>query len=261
MLIMSRVKTYILLSKLCISLSPVILKSVIESQSKDMYCLFGLSCSFVLRTVSSYFNDKKNQLVKECAINKSIMYYKEQRNKYCKVTNYNAAFIRSLERSRNAHKVLYTLKYTHIYPLFVEFGITTSLMIYNIGYQHSLLSTLIVGSYIASSIYIAKKRVSIRQKCNTDEDNLFNNNDNSQIENLKTNEIQYNKTLLHLNITQQCIILIGMLVQTFIWYYDEHSTLSNFVYLFMSQQQLFAPLNQVGMVCREYFQARADILI
>jgi ATP-binding cassette subfamily B protein len=62
-------------------------------------------------------------------------------------------------------------------------------------------------------------------------------------------------SLRDLNTQQQLILGTGGIVMSYLWYIQPDLGVSDFVMMNLLIQQLFQPLNQVGMIYREWKQS------
>jgi ATP-binding cassette, subfamily B, heavy metal transporter len=276
----------ILVGKCITSGSPYIFKNVVnntttnqrkENQKKDISVLSGLVLFFSLRVVGSYLNETRNVLVNKLSYQRTNLFCESLLTN--KLTNLNTQlnksdwsvpiYLKKFERARKGYKTLYTIKYTHIIPTTIEFGLSSALIVQQLGFSFCgvLLST--VALYMYRSIQIANSRTKERQEFNQLENQLHHHLNQyltksvsfnlESITNLSLQEEKMIKSLKQLNVEQQIILALGSIGLTYLWYIDPTLEISDFVMMHLLSLQLFQPLNQVGMIYREYVQSKQDI--
>ncbi len=272
----------IVIGKCITSGSPYIFKNVVNNttinqRKKDVSVLSGLVLFFSLRVVGSYLNETRNVLVNKLSYQRTNLFCESLLTN--KLTNLNTQlkksdwsvpiYLKKFERARKGYKTLYTIKYTHIIPTTIEFGLSSALIVQQLGFSFCgiLLST--VGIYMYRSIQIANSRTKERQEFNQLENQLhhhlnqhvsnsvpFNSN---CLTSLSGQEEKMIKSLKRLNLEQQSILALGSIGLTYLWYITPTLEISDFVMMHLLSLQLFQPLNQVGMIYRDYVQSKQDV--
>jgi hypothetical protein len=280
----------ILLGKTISTSSPYILKYGIDESKKTEYnksdiILLSLTAFFTSRFCNTYLNELRSILVAKEVLQKS--------NKFClslfptnpyhirdKVQSI-PIFCKQIERSRKAYKSLFSIKYNHVIPTSIEFTCASFLVIHNLGYGFCGLLLSTTALYIYRSIQLTNNRIKEQQMLFNSENNLIQSIDNYIVEltiskekNKKgleqintslvdiSNKEQLNiNSLKQLNIEQQAILTTGSIIMSYFWFIDPLLSISDFIMIHMLSIQLFQPLNQIGMIYREWTQSKIILKI
>ena len=282
----------ILVSKGISTSSPYLLKYGItqaEGESsgekkKTLPILLLLGGYYLSRFGTTYLNELRNTLVAKASISPTKEYTLgllptdpfSIRERVPSVP----IFIKTLERKKKAYKSLFTIKYTHIIPTGIELGLAGLLVSQQLGLLFSGTLCATVGVYIARSIQITNGRVEERKRLNDAENKWchstseyitdlstsitsFTEKDKREVDTRVTNVLLEEKkltdSLLDLNTQQQLILGTGGIVMSYLWYIQPDLGISDFVMMNLLIQQLFQPLNQVGMIYREWKQSVGDL--
>lgn len=256
---MYHIVSTIVFSKIISTSSPYLFKRAIDSDSKTEQSFLYIGSFYVSRFMSGYLNELRNVIV-----NKASFIYT---NDFCfRVIKHkkiiDAVFMKKLERARKGHKSLFTIKYTHIIPTGIELSMGSALIVTQMSplFSGILLST--IGYYIYRSIKITDKRIEERKILNSSENMLYNSSKDNLpkiFKQLSINEEKLIESLKNINVEQQMILVSGNITMALLWYQTPSLNISDFVMLNMISMQVYQPLNQAGMIYREWNQSKYDI--
>lgn len=273
----------IVVSKGISTSSPYILKHGITQAETDKKTPFLLGCFglyYLSRFSTTYLNELRNVLVAKAVVHPTKTYITGLlptnpftiRDRVPSVP----IFIKTLERKKKAYKSLFTIKYTHIIPTGIELGLAGLLVTQQLGFVFSGTLFATVGLYVIRSIQITNGRVEERKRLNKAE-NSWCHSTSEYITTLSTNEVSDKKevngaltnvlreeeglttSLRQLNTEQQLILGTSGIIMSYLWYTASELGMSDFVMMNLVMQQLFQPLNQVGMIYREWKQSKYDL--
>ena len=258
----------IVASKLISTTSPYLFKYGIDMKDKSWKVAGCLSLFFLARYSTSYLNELRNVIVSQS----SISIVKNTSVKIIQTIPETSipVLCKQVERKKKAIKSLFTIKYTHITPLAIELGLSSFFVYQNLGplFCGILFST--VSIYIIRSIQITNQRVKERTILNRLENNwieslykYFQTHQNlsfiNKLENILQEEHKLVNSLKDLNTQQQIILCTGNILMTYLWFINPELTISDFVMMNIIYQQMFQPLNQAGMIYREWKQSKQDL--
>ncbi len=243
-----------IVGKICHVSFPYIIKLALEASNVPSVSAGMFVGAYVSRFTGQIATERKNVHVKQQASLIATDYYNTQRTKH---TQMDASFLRSLERARAGVKTLHQIKYTHIWPLLFDFVGSGALLLYHMDSKYLLMAGCILSVYILDTSNIAQKRLFEKKDLNQVENSLYNSTD--KVTDLTLHESRLATSLCKLNIRQYAIMTLGYCGMCAMWYCDNNTGFSDYLFLHMSMQQIFQPLQQYGMVYREYHQAKIDI--
>lgn len=257
-LTLPRIIGTIILSKAIATSSPYLFKRAINTDKEQAVLLLG--SFYVTKLVSSYLNELRNVMVNRESFNYT--------NSFCnKMITGNVVtegvFMKKIERARKGYKTLFTIRYTHILPTFIELWLSSTLLITHMNpvFSGVLLST--IGFYVYRSVKITNRRIEERKMLNLSENNLYSGKTNDQLNEvfklMSINEEKLVISLKNINVEQQCILAGGNIILLLLWFKDPSMGISDFVMLNMLASQVYQPLNQAGMIYREWYQSKHDI--
>lgn len=276
----------IVVSKGISTSSPYLLKQGLftkEDRQKELIMLGTLGLYYMSRFSTTYLNELRNVLVARACISPTNRYTcsllpTEPFSMRDKVQSI-PIFTKQLERKKKAYKSLFTIKYTHIIPTGLELGLAGLLVSQQLGLLFSGTLFATVGIYIARSIQITNGRVEERKTLNHAENrmchsvseyltSLSTSIDSSPVdkkevkENIRhvlSTEEGLTNSLRVLNTEQQLILGTGGIVMSYLWYIQPELNVGDFMMMNLLMQQLFQPLNQIGMIYREWTQSKHDL--
>ena len=250
--------------------SPYVFKHTIDQhkETKDYPILIGIGAFFMSRFASIYLNECRNVLVHKASYSLTTEFCLQTIRSHSSSV-YTPVFIKQLERARKAHKALFTIKYTHIIPTALEIGMSATLITQMMGSSFCGILLGTVGWYMYRSVQITNKRVQERKEFNQAENELYKNKDSSLnesafkgiLDSLAQAEQKLIISLKHLNTEQQLILASGNLAILGLWYLNPALMVSDLVMMHLLTQQLYQPLNQVGMIYREWTQSKLDVQV
>jgi len=284
----------IIISKGISTGSPYLLKHAIHTEEnksktdKGMWIFYTLGLYYLSRVSTSYLNELRNVLVAKAATYPTKQYIVGLlptdpftiRNTVPSIP----IFIKQLERKKKAYKSLFTIKYTHIIPTGLELGLAGLLVTQQLGWIFSGTLFATVGFYIARSIQITNSRVDERKQLHLSENKMCHSVNeyitglsisylpssedakekkkvDSNITSVLHEEERLTTSLRQLNTEQQVILGTGGIIMSYLWHIQPELGISDFVMMNILMQQLFQPLNQVGMIYREWKQSKYDLSV
>lgn len=254
-----RIIATIILSKIISTSSPYLFKCAVDTDNKnnkDQVVVY-LTSFYITKVMSSYLNEVRNVMVSRNSFN-----YTNDFCKNIKLHNSDAVFMKKIERARKGYKSLFTIRYTHLLPTLIELGFCSTLML---GQMNPMFSTVLlstIGYYIHRSIKITNKRLEERKILNLSENKLYNCDNKQLYEIFKLMSINEEKlviSLKNINVEQQYILAGGNITLLLLWFNDPKLGISDFVMLNMLATNIYQPLNQAGMIYREWYQSKYDI--
>jgi ATP-binding cassette subfamily B protein len=259
-LILPRIISTIIISKIISTSSPYIFKRAIDNQNNKDQAVLLFGSYYLSRLATSYLNEVRNVMVNRESFNYT--------NNFCnKMITGNVVtegvFMKKIERARKGYKSMFTIRYTHILPTFIELALSSSLLVTHMNpvFSGILLST--IGFYMYRSVKITNKRIEERKILNLSENNLYSGKTNDQLNEvfklMTINEEKLVISLKNINVEQQSILAGGNIILLLLWFKDPTMGISDFVMLNMLASQVYQPLNQAGMIYREWYQSKHDI--
>ena len=249
----------IVISKMISTSSPYLFKRAVNSDSKSEQTILYIGSFFATRFIAGYLNEVRNVMV-----NKASLLLTDN---FCNTTVYNrqildAVFMKKMERARKGYKSLFTIKYTHILPTGLELAMGSTLIVSQMSplFSGILLST--IGYYIYRSIKITDMRIEERKLLNKSENKLYDSVKTelpAVFKAMSLNEMKLVESLKNINVEQQGILVGGNVALALLWFSDPALCIADFVMLNMLAGQVYQPLNQAGMIYREWNQSKYDI--
>jgi ABC-type transport system involved in Fe-S cluster assembly fused permease/ATPase subunit len=258
----------IVLSKLCFIYSPYLLRSTINSyKEKDTLLLVSLSSFFLLRYTGAFFNELKNVLIQKASFQPTVLFCNNVVNNRHLFTQPSIIINKKIERAKKAFKTRFTIKYTHVIPTMLDISFSSVLVSTQLGMSFTGVILSTVGVYIYSSIYLTNKRIyelkqlnHFENKMSHDIETVLQNKVNNEIFNdVLTKEIQLAQSLKTLNQTQQLILAVSNITLSYMWYLNPELNISDFVMMHLVTTQMYQPLNQIGMIYKEWVKYRIDL--
>jgi len=250
----------IFISKAISTSSPYLFKKGINSDSKSEQTMLYIGSFFASRFIAGYLNETRNVMVNKASL---LLTDKFCNTTVCNRERLDAVFMKKMERARKGHKSLFTIKYTHIIPTGIELAMGSSLIVSQMSplFSGILLST--IGYYIYRSIKITDKRIEERKMLNKSENKLYDS-EKADLPNvfkaMSLNELKLVESLKNINVEQQSILVGGNVALALLWFSDPALCIADFVMLNMLAGQVYQPLNQAGMIYREWNQSKYDIM-
>jgi ATP-binding cassette subfamily B protein len=258
----------IVISKVISTSSPYVFKRNIQEKEKTPLLFGSFGIYFGMRYLSSLLNEYRNVLVHRASYKQTNDYSLNTLSKYNSVIS-PPVMLKKFERARKGYKSLFTIRFTHIIPTSIDLFLSSILLYQQMGTSFSLLMLGTVSTYVYRSITITNNRLKERQQLNKLENAMSQNIDTflrqktvvdkSIFENISKKEEELILSLKDLNTQQQLIIGGGSIAMTYLWFIDPLLDISTFVMMHLLTSQIFQPLNQVGMIYREWKQSNQDI--
>ncbi len=224
------------------------------------FLVIGLGTLYVSRFATTYLNETRNIIVQKLAQPLTVSYCSSLLQRTLPVP---PVFIKQVERARKGYKSMFTIKYTHIIPVSIELSMASFFVCMNTGYIPASIMLGSVFIYIYRSIWLTNQRVKERYDLIQVENSIYENTTQEctqKFVHLSQKEIIMTESLKKLNLEQQSILTCGSIIMLLYWWTNPLLQVSDMLMLQMLSQQLFQPLNNIGMIYREWVQSKQDML-